>query len=338
MTNLLKFICAICILGSTVLNAQMPQPAKLFAHLPSYCPTPDAFDIAPDGSLILSCPNFADKNQVGVLVRIDSDGNISKLADVPVLKTSGKAQPMGIAFDEDGVLYVCDNQGKGRLLRMTFANNELKSTEVIAYNFKSINGIRYKDGALYVTQTALPAFKTPQLTSGVYRFKTSDRDIKVANDYSDANLIYTEETQNPNRQFGLDGLVFDREGNLIVGNLGDGRLTKLYLTGDGKVEKSELYVTLPENSTPDGINIDSKGNLYVAGFSQNQIFKVDTDRNITLLAQYQDNDGSNGGIDQPADVIVYGDKLVISNFDLMKGKGMVNTKHGKPYTLSYIQL
>ena len=31
--------------------------AKLFTELPNYCPTPEAFDIAPDGSLTLSCPN-----------------------------------------------------------------------------------------------------------------------------------------------------------------------------------------------------------------------------------------------------------------------------------------
>lgn len=328
---------ALLIFSAFVAN-QLPQPAKLFAELPNYCPTPDAFDVAPDGSLILSCPNFADKNQNGVLVRITKDGEISKFADVPVLAESGKAQPMGIAFDDDGALYVCDNQGKGRLLKMTFEHNELKNTEVVAYNFKSINGIRYKDGALYVTQTKLPKFKTKNATSGVYRFNTSDRDIKINNDSSDANLIYSEETTNPNRQVGIDGLVFDKEGNLIVGNLGDARLTKLILTAEGKVSKTELYAQLPITAAPDGINIDNEGNLYVAGFAQNQIFKVDTNKKITLIAQYPDNDGSDGSLDQPADLIVYGDKLVISNFDLMVAKGMVNTKHGKPYTLSYIDL
>ncbi|WP_346881225.1 SMP-30/gluconolactonase/LRE family protein [uncultured Algibacter sp.] len=317
---------------------QTLQPAKLFATLPDYCPTPDAFEIAPDGSLILSCPNFADKNQSGVLLRITKAGEISKLADVPVLKESGKSQPMGIAYDEDGALYVCDNQGKGRLLRMVFENNTLKTTDVVAYNFKSINGIRYNNGALYVTQTKLPKFKTKQITSGVYRFKTTDRDIKVNNDATDSQLIYTEETKNPDRQAGLDGLVFDNDGNLLVGNLGDAVITKLFLSPEGKVEKKELYASLPKASAPDGINIDAIGNLYVAGFANNQIFKIDTERHVTTIAEYPDNDGTNGGIDQPADLIVYNNKLVISNFDLMVAKGMKNTKHGKPYTLSYIDL
>ncbi|TYA72034.1 hypothetical protein FUA24_19025 [Seonamhaeicola marinus] len=321
------------------LSAQDLQPAKQFVELPEYCPTPDAFDIAPDGSLILSCPNFASKQLTGNILRISKGGVVSKMADVPVLKETGNAQPMGIAYDEKGTLYVCDNQGKkGRLLRMTFDKNGLKTTEVIAYGFQSINGIRYHNNTVYVTQTKLPLFNTKKVSSGVYKFKTTDRLIKVNNTPKDANLFYSEVTQNADRQVGLDGLVFDSHGNLYVGNLGDARVTKLFINPEGEIYKTELYAQLPITSAPDGINIDNKGNLYVAGFAQNQIFKIDTDKEVSLLAQYPDNDGANGAIDQPADLIIYNGKLVISNFDLMAAKGMVNTKHDKPYTLSYIAL
>ena len=59
---------------------------------------------------------------------------------------------------------------------------------------------------------------------------------------------------------------------------------------------------------------------------------------MELLAHYPDNDGAEGGLDQPADVIVYNGKLIISNFDLMVVQGMINSKHGKPYTISYLDL
>lgn len=313
--------------------------AKLFAELPDICPTPDAFDVAPDGSLTLSCPNYADKTKPGVLMRISEDGNVSKLVEVPVLEDTGMSKPMGIAYDDEGVLYVCDNQtNKGRILRMTFNQNTLISTEVVAFGFNSINGIRYKNGYVYVTQTQLPKLVTDKMVGGVYRFKTTNRNIKVNNDASDKNLIYTSTTQNADRQVGLDGLVFNNNGELFVGNLGDATIYKLNLSIEGKVENEVVYAKLPLNSAPDGINIDNKGNLYVAGFAQNQIFKIDTHQNIELLAQYPDNDGANGGLDQPADVIVYHGKLIISNFDLMVTKGMKNTKHGKPYTISYLDL
>lgn len=313
--------------------------AKLFVKLPDYCPTPDAFDIAPDGSLTLSCPNYADKTKPGVLMRITKEGNVTKLVDVPVLEQTGLSRPMGIAYDNNNVLYVCDNQGnKGRILRMTFDKNTLTSTEIVAFGFNSINGIRYYKGAVYVTQTKLPKLKKDKVVGGVYRFKTTDRNIKVNNDRSDENLIYTSITQNPNRQVGLDGLVFNKKGDLLVGNLGDATIYKLTLTPEGNVISDEVYVKLPITSAPDGINIDLKGNLYVAGFAQNQIFKVDTNKKVTILAQYPDNDGANGELDQPADLIVYGNKLIISNFDLMVAKGMLNSKHSKPFTLSYIEL
>ncbi len=292
MKNFINVVLTFCFVlitsgGISAQDTDNLQPAKLFVELPDYCPTPDAFDIAPDGSLIMSCPNFADKNQPGVLVRITKDGKVSKLIDVPVLKETGKAQPMGIAYDDDGALYVCDNQGnKGRILKLSFDNDKLVNTEVVAHGFNSINGIRYYDGSVYITQTKLPKLKKDKVVGGVYSFKTTDRNIKVKNDKSDTNLIYTSTTQNPNRQVGLDGLVFDKDGNLFVGNLGDATIYKLSLTPEGKVSNEEIYAKLPITSAPDGINIDNEGNLYVAGFAQNQIFKIDTNRKVTLIAQY----------------------------------------------------
>jgi len=315
------------------------QPAKLFAELPDKCPTPDAFDIAPDGSLTLSCPNYADASKPGILMRIDKNGTVSTIGEVPVLEQTGRAKPMGIAYAPNGKLFVCDNQNKeqGRLLCLSIENNKIVDSETVAYGFKSINGIRYHNNSVYVTQTALPKFKTKHLTSGVYCFNIADRNIKVNNDASDENLIYTSKTENPKRQFGLDGLVFNKAGHLFVGNLGDARIYKLTLK-DNKVTHEEVYAQLPITAGPDGINIDDQGNLYVAGFLQNQIFKIDTKQKVSILAEYPDNDGSNGQIDQPADLIVYDNKLIISNFDLMVQEGVVNKAHGKPYTISYIDL
>jgi len=99
-----------------------------------------------------------------------------------------------------------------------------------------------------------------------------------------------------------------------------------------------IYAQAPNTAGIDGMSIDQAGNLYLAGFSQNQILKVDTQGTVSVIADYPDNDGSNGQLDQPADLIVYDNKLIISNFDLMITEGMLNTKHSKPYTLSVINL
>ncbi|MDQ8180311.1 SMP-30/gluconolactonase/LRE family protein [Pelagicoccus sp. SDUM812005] len=335
----LHLVILTCIHASHA-NAQ-PQPARLFVELPEYCPTPDAFDIAPDGSLTLSCPNFADRDSPSVLMRITPDGTVSKICEIPGLSEGQKGIAMGIAYGPEGELYVCNPKGgdRGRILRMTFTRDgSLARTEVVAEGMACPNGIRYHEGAVYVTQPQLPKFGTEKNTGGLYRFLVTDRNVQVNNDASDTNLVFTAETQNPEKQFGLDGLVFTAAGSLLVGDLGDGTIYELKFEADGSLDSSSLYAQLPRDAGIDGIHIDDKGNVYAAGLRQNQILKVDTKGQVHVIAQYPDNDGSNGQIDQPSDLFVYGNKLVIANFDLMTGADMVNTKHEAPFTLSYIEL
>lgn len=308
--------------------------SKLFVELPDYCPTPDAFALAPDGSLTLSCPNYADNTKPGILVRIDSDKNVTKLCEVPGVKEGKSARPMGIDYAPDGSLYVCANP---RILRLTFEKDSIKTIEVVAKGLNGPNGLKVYNNALYVSTPVLPKFKTEKNTSGVYRFLLSDRNIEVKGDSADANLIFTTQTQNPRRQFGLDGLLFDKKGNLLVGDFGDGIIYQLKLK-DGEVVKKEIYATVPDSTGIDGMVLDKKGNLFVAGFSQNEIWKIDANRKTKVIAKYPDNNGENGELDQPVDLVIYDGKLIISNFDLMTDSDMMNRSHGKPYTLCYIKL
>ncbi|MCG8579323.1 MAG: SMP-30/gluconolactonase/LRE family protein [Bacteroidales bacterium] len=316
------------------------QNAQLFSELPDYCPTPDAFAIAPDGTLTLSCPNYADGNTPGVLMRIFKDGSYEKIGELPGIDEKRKARPVGLAYDEKGILYVCDNQGpnKSRVLAVILKNGRIEKTEVVAKGMTGPNGLRYNNGAIYVTTPQLPKYKTEKLTSGVYRFGTNERDVLINGDSNDAHLIFTTQTQNPDRQFGLDGLAFNKKGQLLVGDFGDGKIYKLILNKDGRVKKSSVFAQLPNTAGIDGMYMDFEDNVYVAGFSQNQIYKVDKKGKYKVIADYPDNDGSNGELDQPADLIVYNGKLIIANFDLMVTEGMINSEHSIPYTLSYIDL
>lgn len=315
------------------------QPAKLFANLTDNCPTPDAFAIAPDGSLTLSCPNFANNKLQGELLSIAPNGEVAHLATIPTLNLTRKANPMGIAYDDNGDLYVADSRGikHGRILKMSFDKNKLLNTEVIASGINP-NGLRYRDGAIYITQLNMPNVKSSKNISAIYRFNASDRNVKVANTLDDEQLIFSIETQNPSIGFGLDGIAFSPNGTLFAANLGDSEVYQLTQDKHGNVTEHHLYASLPNDTRIDGLAFDDEGNLYLAGFGLNQIFKITEQQQVIKLADYSDNDGSNGQIDQPADLIVYQDKLVISNFDLMTNHGLRNSEHSKPYTLSYIEL
>ncbi len=324
----------------------LTEPA-LFMELPDICPTPDGLAMDKDGSIILACPNYGDMSKPAVFMRIATNNELSLYATCPTLEKTGRACPMGIDFGPDGSLYVCDNQGwpgtgegknEGRILRLRIADGKVVEQEVVASGMSHPNGIKCRDGKLYVTQSLLPKIKSEQLVSGLYRFEASDRNVKVNNDASDKNLLLQFKTLNMDCQYGLDGLVFDSKGNLFLGNFGDGTLHKITFDGKGEVQSNEIFAKSPNMRTTDGICVDDKDNIYVADFSENAITIVSPEGKVRILAKSPDCDGSKGGLDQPGEPIVRGHELIVSNFDAVTGPGKVNTKHDKPYTLSVIDL
>ncbi|MDR2956542.1 MAG: SMP-30/gluconolactonase/LRE family protein [Prevotella sp.] len=327
------------------------QKSELFIELPDYCPTPDGMAIASNGDLILACPNFADISKPACIMRITKEGKLTKWFDVPVLAETGWASPMGIAFNEEGDLFICDNQGwsgaekasnKGRILRIKFDNdNKVKETIEVATGMEHPNGIRIRNGKLYVTQSSLSDIKDPSglLVSGVYCFDMNDKNIRVKNTLDDKNLLTTVITENKDVQYGLDGIVFDKEGNLYVGNFGDGAIHKIIMDASGKVTSKDVWAQdLSQMRTTDGICIDDEGNIWVADFSDNAVARIDKNGKIQRIAQSPDCDGSDGGLDQPGEPIIWDGMVIVSCFDCVTGPDKVNTKHDKPYTLAKLSL
>lgn len=80
---------------------------------------------------------------------------------------------------------------------------------------------------------------------------------------------------------GIEGPACDREGNLYAVSFGD-------KANIGKVSpegKGELFVTLPEGSTGNGIRFDRKGMIYVADYTGHKVLKIDpATKAITTLA------------------------------------------------------
>ena len=80
------------------------QTSRLFTLLPEeYVCTPDGMEIDKDGNLIVSCPNYADDNMSGCVIRIDKDKNISKWFDVPVHPQTGIARKWVSHLTRNGI-------------------------------------------------------------------------------------------------------------------------------------------------------------------------------------------------------------------------------------------
>ena len=324
----------------------------LFTTLPEeYVCTPDGMEIDKNGDLIVSCPNFADRTMPGCVIRITKDMRISKWFDVMPHPETGLARNMGIAFDKDYNLYICDNQGwyeeeenifKGRVLKVVFdEERNVKETIVVADQMEHPNGIRIKGDYMYLTQSYLHRQKTEsgKLMSCVYRFRLDDRDIQVKNTLEDENIFCTFITENPDCQYGADGIVFGPDGNLYVGNFGDGEVVKVIVDENGDYVSQSTYAKdFSKMESTDGMIFDDKGNLYVADFCANSIAKITPEGEVIRYAQSPDCDGLDGGLDQPGEPIIWEGKIIASCFDLVTGPGKVNTAHELPATMAQLEL
>src|SRR5688572_10284945 len=92
----------------------------------------------------------------------------------------------------------------------------------------------------------------------------------------------------------IEGPAFDAKGNLYVVNFQkDGTI--------GRVDKKgqvSLFLTLPEGSTANSIQFDSKGNMFLADFTGHNVLKVD-ERTKTVSVHVHRDD-----FNQPNDLCI----------------------------------
>jgi len=326
--------------------------SRLFMSLPeNLVSTPDGMTIDHNDRLLLSCPNFADMGMPSCVLIIDQNGQARKWFDVPLNPTTNEARSMGIEVGSDGDIYIVDNPGwtnrpdlvrTGRILRIRVRGDEIESVRVIAEGMEHPNGIRIRGDYLYVTQSTMELVKTSngKLMSCVYRFHMDDLNIKVTNTLDDESILCTFITDNPKCQYGVDGIIFDKDGRLIIGNFGDGTLWRLTLNkkGNQMIDKELWCADTDQLVSTDGMTIDPEGNIYVADFSQNAIAKVSIDGKIIRIAQSPDCTGLEGGLDEPGEPCYWNGKLIVSCFDLVVDDQKVNTAHEMPATLAVLDL
>ena len=296
------------ILAMTVAAAGLASAGTI--QMPPSCTTPDGMAVDPAGRLVIAAPNN-DHSQPGAVFRLSEPGGTpEKWFEVPAYAESGYASPMGVCFGPEGELYVCDNQkpGKGRLLRLTFKDDKIATCETVACGLENANGVKCLNGRLYMTQAFLRGIPAEggALTSGLYMFSASDRNVRVSNTADDAQLVFRDVTAG-RIKVGLNGVAIDSKGAIYVGNYGAGRVWKLTPGEDGRIAKSEVFVK-PEAGvkTPDGLCVDDKDNLYIADMHGNQAVRVSPSGEVKVVRK--------GGFKRPSEPCAWRGRLYVSNY------------------------
>jgi hypothetical protein len=363
------FASAAVVAGAAVMTgctggAEEPANASQAGH--SYKPTlfkrfgenvnvPDGLAQDKNGNIYLSAPNYVNKAYPAAILRRSKEtGDWSVFVQALVNPATGLAAPMGIEVAEDGNIYYCDNQYffnkdyKSRIMRVVIdKNGEPLRIEPVVENIRLANAVRIRGDAVYFTDTF---FDIPgKNLGGVYRvpisaFKNGPARL-LPKDQADKDpyLLGTTETQVlPVRDdaAGADGMCFDSAGNIYTGTFGDGHFYILKAKSDGSYEKPQTLLQDPKVlPCIDGICYYPKKDWIIITDSQNNAVRYWDIKagKLGLLWINDDTDGADGLLDQPCEPMVWGDKLLIVNFDWVF-PGLKNTKNDEVHTLSVINL
>ena len=322
---------------------------RMFLSLPDTCNTPDGMTLCDKtGIMYLSCPNFNDPNYPAVMMQISPDNKLTKLCDLPVRADTRIAGPMGLDIGPDGNLYVVDNQyfanadHRSRVLRVNMKEGKVTGVDVVADGLKLANALIWRGDRMYVSDTSFDlkdeygaggiwCFTLDEMNKGVVKVKPNARDPHVM---VKINAIKGRGTGNA----GPDGMTFDEEGNLYTGNFGDGVMYKMTFNADRSMKSCDVFLKDPTLTCCDGIfyrAADKK--IYIADSQKNSVKRVSLDGKLENLWQNGDCTGEGNMLDQPCEVLVRGNELIVVDFD-MPFPGLLNSKFDKPHTLHVINL
>lgn len=349
------------------LKKEAQNKLKNLYTLPTKYNTPDGAAMGKDGKIYISVPNFNNgyllenniiqKPEPSYIITLDEKNQLSEWyqfgGDVLHPKTQFVG-PMDLAFGPDGNLYVADMQlaydpmHQSRILRINILNGKPIGVDVVVEGFIACNGLIWHENTLYVTESILAHVPDTEensvLHSGVYAFSMeelqSGKTIQLeafTTEKSDPHLAVHLKT--PHTGFGADGIAFDDKGYLYT--TAGGAIYKTLLDVANRELETNLFAQNRETMiSADGLIWNPKDRkLYTPGFLENALYAIDESGQIEKLHQNGDTNGEEGLLDQPAEVILRGDELIIVNMDLGGySKEDLNTKPDEPYTISSYDL
>ena len=208
---------------------------------------------------------------------------------------------LGLAADADNNIYACD-MNLGAIMKITPVGKVSKYSD----NTEPIAAPNYpvfaKDGTLYFSASGEFLGNTGKL----YRIPPNGSTELLSEDF----------TAFPN------GLALSPDGHYLYVVLSTKPgVERAEILPDGSLGQAEEVVTI-EKTVPDGIMFDTKGNLYIACYTPNVIYRLTPDGQLDKLVE----DWMSTTLSAPTNIVFAGDDLKtlvigsLARWHLSKGK------------------
>lgn len=151
--------------------------------------------------------------------------------------------------------------------------------------------------SFYSSMGHVDDFKNQRFNQLLYHAMCCAVEIEpAASEVSSSDTLWKARFVTPVNAFtpGIEGPACDAAGNILVVNF-EKQGTIGRVNPDGS---ADVYVTLPEGSTGNGIRFDAAGNFFVADYTGHNVLKVNSEtRNVSTLAH-------NDEMNQPNDLAI----------------------------------
>ena len=258
--------------------------------------------------------------------KITSAGVVSTIAGTPGVAGSADGvgasalfrDPQGIAVDGAGNLYVADSLNN-TIRFITFVNGVANVSTLAG---QAGPGLGFADGHGTAAKFAYPIDVAVDPAGNVYVADAGNSAIRKISVLGDVTTVVGVSGQQTNtdgdfataRFINPYGVAFDGSGNLYVADAGSNTIRKITFatatTGvvttlagspgqhgntDGTGSAARFY-------TPQGIDVDASGNIYVGDFNNQEIRKITPSGVVTTLAGSPGNSNGNNGVGATAGI------------------------------------